>query len=129
MNPFLTKEMAQQHIRDLRREARAGRVPDGYRELGDDDGLTVRAATRRDGEAVRLLAALEGVPMPSGPMLVIEVHDDVVAALPLDGGRALADPFRPTKHLVAMLKLRAEQLRPDHERPDRWHMPRVLRTA
>jgi hypothetical protein len=129
MNPFLTKEMAQQHIQDLRREARAGRVPDGYRELGDDDDLTVRAATQRDGEAVRLLAALEGVTMPSGPVLVAEVHDDVVAALPLDGGRALADPFRPTQHIVAMLELRAQQLRADGAQPRRWHMPRVLRTA
>jgi hypothetical protein len=110
MNPFLSKEMAQQHIGDLRRVARVNRVPDDYPELGDD-GLTVRAATARDGEAVRLLAALEGVPMPRGLVLVAEVGGNVLAALPLDGGRALADPFRRTQHLVALLELRAKQLR------------------
>jgi hypothetical protein len=131
MNPFLSKEMAQQHIGDLRRDARANRVADDYPEL-DDDGLTVRAATPRDGEAVRLLAALEGVAMPSGPVLVAEVNDEVVAALPLGGGRALADPFRPTKHYVDMLELRARQLRWDEEAPQRPHFLRlrgVLRAA
>ena len=132
MNPFLSKEMAQQHIGDLRREARASCVPSDFGELGDDDGLTVRAATQRDSEAVRLLAALEGVAMPRGPMLVAQVRDEVVAALPLTGGRALSDPFRPTKHLVAMLELRARQLRAEDERPQRSYFPRirgVLRAA
>jgi hypothetical protein len=132
MNPFLSKEMAQQHIGDLRREARAGRVPEGYGELGEDDGLTVRAAAQRDSEAVRLLAALEGVEMPAGPVLVAQVGDDVIAALPLDGGRALADPFRPTKHLVAVLELRARQLRSENKPEHRPLLPRiraVLRAA
>lgn len=126
MNPFFTKEMAQQHIGDLRRDARSSRIGDGYRE-GVEDGLTVREATQRDGEAVRLLAALEGVQMPKGEMLVAEVGDDVVAALPLDGGRTLADPFRPTKDIVALLELRARQLHGDDGR--RSFFPRVLRAA
>jgi hypothetical protein len=124
MNPFLSKEMAQQHIGDLRREARASTIPDDFGELGKDDGLTVRAATQRDGESVRLLAALEGVEMPAGAVLVAQVGDDVMAALPLDGGRALADPFRPTKHLVALLELRARQLRSEDKA---GHRPLLLR--
>lgn len=133
MNPFLSKEMAQQHIGDLRRDARSARVPEGFGELGEDDGLTVRAATRCDAEALRLLAALEGAPMPAGPVLVAEVGDEVMAALPLDGGRALADPFRPTKPLVAVLELRARQLRSSEDEPGhRALLPRlrgVLRAA
>jgi hypothetical protein len=35
----------------------------------------------------------------------------VVAALPLDGGRPLADPFRRTAGAVELLALRARQLR------------------
>ena len=132
MNPFLSSEMARQHIGDLRREARSARVPEEFGELGEDDGLTVRAATQRDGEAVRLLAALEGAPMPAGPMLVAEVGDEVMAALPLGGGRALADPFRRTQHLVAVLELRARQLRSEDEPEHRPLLPRlrgVLRAA
>jgi hypothetical protein len=131
MNPFFSKELAEQHIGDLRREARASRLPDGW--AGDDDGLTVRAATQRDSEAVRLLAALEGVSMPRGRVLVAQLGDDVVAALPLEGGGPLADPFRPSAHLVELLQLRARQLRRDGDQRGRGSLiPRlrgVLRAA
>jgi hypothetical protein len=131
MNPFFSKELAEQHIGDLRREARASRLPDGW--AGDDDGLTVRAATQRDSEAVRLLAALEGVSMPRGRVLVAQVGNDVVAALPLEGGGPLADPFRPSAHFVELLQLRARQLRRDGDQRARGSLiPRlrgVLRAA
>ena len=39
-----------------------------------------------------------------------EVDGRVLAALPLRDGRALADPFRRTADLVALLELRAAQL-------------------
>jgi hypothetical protein len=131
MNPFFSKELAEQHIGDLRREARASRLPDGW--AGDDDGLTVRAATQRDSDAVRLLAALEGVSMPRGRVLVAQVGNDVVAALPLEGGGPLADPFRPSAHFVELLQLRARQLRRDGDQRARGSLiPRlrgVLRAA
>jgi hypothetical protein len=121
MNPFFSKEMAQQHIGDLRREARGRQLPDDWAE--DQDGLTVRVATQRDGEAVRLLAALEGVTMPRGPVLVAQVGDEVVAALPLTGGPALADPFRRSAQYVELLRVRARQLRGDGTA----HRSRLLR--
>jgi hypothetical protein len=132
MTPFFSKELAEQHIGDLRRAARASRLPDGWAD-GNDDGLTVRAATQRDSEAVRLLAALEGVSMPRGRVLVAQLGDDVVAALPLEGGSPLADPFRPSAHFVELLQLRARQLRRDGDQRGRGSLiPRlrgVLRAA
>ena len=44
-------------------------------------------------------------------VLLAEIDGEVHAALPLDRGPAIADPFRPTVELVGMLKLRAAQLR------------------
>lgn len=131
MNSFLNKEIAQQHIGDLRRDARKHRLPAEPGDHAEDDGLTVRAATQRDSDAVRLLAALEGVRFPTGELLVAQVGDEVLAALPLDGGRALADPFRPTGHLVAMLELRARQLseRDDAHRPLFPRLRSVVRAA
>jgi hypothetical protein len=126
MNPFFSKEMADQHIRDLRREAAKGRA---QKRRAQGDGLTVRAATLRDDEAVRVLAALEGVGMPKGPVLVAEIGHEVVAALPLDGGAALADPFRRTAHLVELLELRAKQLRAQSHTPRLPRLRGVLRTA
>jgi hypothetical protein len=131
VNPFFSKELAQEHIGDLRRQARKSRVPEEWVE--DDEGLTVRAATGADGEAVRLLAALEGVNMPTGQVLVAQVGDDVVAALPLQGGQALADPFRRTAQYVELLQVRAKQLRAlDHTAQRGALIPRirgVLRAA
>ena len=97
MHSFLSKEMAELRIRDLREQAEAR--------------VTVRVDEPGDREALRLLAALDSQRLPSGPTLVAEVNHELVAALPLNGGKALADPFKPTAHLVAMLKLRARQLR------------------
>jgi hypothetical protein len=132
MNPLVSKELAEQHIDDLRRDARTSRLPDDRADQ-DDGGLTVRAATPRDSEAVRLLAALEGVSMPRGRVLVAQVGDEVVAALPLDGRGPLADPFRPSAHIVELLQLRARQLhREDDQRARGSLIPRlrgVLRAA
>jgi hypothetical protein len=51
-----------------------------------------------------------------------------VAALPLDGGDALADPFKRTADVVALLKRRAPEFRaaasPRFVRFGRVHMPR-----
>jgi hypothetical protein len=38
------------------------------------------------------------------------VEGEALAALPLDGGEPIANPFRPTAALVEMLMLRAQQL-------------------
>jgi hypothetical protein len=110
MNSFLTRDMSNFWIGELRRAARRRRSAEGYTEL-DESSLTVRAFQPDDTDAVRVLAALDGKHVPTGPALVAEVDREVVAALPLDGGQALADPFRPTAHLVELLKVRADQLR------------------
>jgi hypothetical protein len=75
--------------------------------------VTVRHAHAADDRALERLAALDSGRAPTGPALVAETDSRILAALPLDGGRAIADPFVPTAELVALLELRAEQL----ERP------------
>lgn len=75
------------------------------------EALTIRMAASVDAGALSRLAQLDSAPQP-GPvaMLVAEVGGELRAALPLDGGRAIADPFHPTAALVAMLAERARQL-------------------
>ena len=114
MNPFLTKELADEHIRDLRREATRAAETRGHEraeERGAIAGLTVRRFAERDIDAIRRLAELDGKPTPIGAVLVAEVAEELVAAVPVDGGEALADPFKPTADIVALLELRARQLR------------------
>ena len=73
--------------------------------------VTVRLAEPRDARALVRLAALDSAEVPAAPALLAEVDGRPVAALPLLGGRAVADPFRRTAAMVAMLELRALQLR------------------
>jgi hypothetical protein len=72
--------------------------------------VTVRPAHVGDEPALARLAALDSAEAPTGPALVAEADARILAALPLGSGRPIADPFVPTAELVALLRLRAEQL-------------------
>ena len=68
------------------------------------------AARRGTPTALTRLAQLDGAPRPAGAMLVAELDGEIVAAVPFDGGRAIADPFRPTAALVELLHARTRLL-------------------
>jgi hypothetical protein len=77
------------------------------------DALTIRMAVPNDTERLNDLAQLDSARVRDGvPMLVAEIDGELRAALPLDGGRAIADPFHRTAEIVAMLAQRALQLAP-----------------
>jgi hypothetical protein len=83
--------------------------------------LTIRMAVPADAVALSRLAQLDSAPAPRPvPMLVAEVDGELGAALPLHGGRAIADPFRPTAELVAIMTERARQLAPPPTRRAAW---------
>ena len=73
--------------------------------------VTLRYAAAADALALRRLAALESAAAPLGPALVAEIDGRLRAALPLDGGPAVADPRHDGLDLVELLRLRALQLR------------------
>ncbi len=68
-------------------------------------------------------------PPPSGRLVVAEVDGIVVAAYPLGNGTPLADPFRPTAHLMPLLELRARQLSPTERRGRGFLFRSVLKSA
>jgi len=72
--------------------------------------LVIRVATRFDESALRRLAALDSARPLSGTVLVAQSDGRIDAALSLDDGRAIADPFRPTAGLVDVLRARAARL-------------------
>ena len=76
-----------------------------------DSQVTVRLAQDGDFRALVRLAALDSTEPLEGPALLAEVDGEAVAAIPLGGGAAIADPFRRTTAVVALLELRAAQLR------------------
>jgi len=100
-----------------------------HRSRNPAETLTIRMAVSADTEALSRLAQLDSVRPPGPvPMLVAEVGGELRAALPLDGGPAIADPFRPTVELVAILAERARQLAPPPRRAaQRWRLSRAPR--
>ena len=79
--------------------------------VGMIDNVAIREAAAADRAAIDALADLDSRDRPRGNVLVAEVDGSIVAALSLDGGRVVADPFRHTVELVALLEARATQLR------------------
>ncbi|HYZ81059.1 MAG TPA: hypothetical protein VE571_07310 [Solirubrobacteraceae bacterium] len=73
--------------------------------------VTLRYASAADARGLARLASLDDGCAPTGPALVAEVDGRLRAALPLDGGRAIADPHHDGLDLVELLRLRAVQLR------------------
>ena len=66
--------------------------------------LTVRVAAPDDELAVRRLAELDSSRPPSGRVLLAVVGTEPVAALAVETGTVVADPFRPTEDVVAVLR-------------------------
>ena len=71
----------------------------------------LRLATEADAAALRRLAELDSGSPIEGRALVGEIDGAAAAALSLDDGRVIADPFKRTDHLVACLRMRARALR------------------
>lgn len=118
MNPsHLALSHFESRIDDARRRADAAallaRTARG-RERGPDDyveHVVIRSAVASDDAEVTRLAELDGGRPPAQGALVAELHGRLVAAIGVDGGRAVADPFKPTGDVVRLLELRASQLR------------------
>ena len=69
--------------------------------------VLIRAARGSDGPALRELAALDSASVPSGALLVAETDGALVAALDARSGAYIADPFRRTADVLALLRLSA----------------------
>jgi hypothetical protein len=107
LSTTISSILGREHARDLRADAK--RVRSTTSEL--PHGVTIRVATSADFDALERLAQLDCRPVPTGHVLVAAVEGELWAALPVDGGEPVADPFHPTVALTSLLALRARQLR------------------
>jgi hypothetical protein len=76
-----------------------------------DGTLTIRRADVTDSDALNRLAALDSSSPPVGASLVAEVGHELWAAVEIDSGSAIADPFRPSADLVELLRFRVDHMR------------------
>jgi hypothetical protein len=80
------------------------------RSVADRRRIVIRRADGADREALDRLAALTERETPDAPVLLAEADGLMVAALSLPTGRVVSDPFVASGDVVALLRLRAEQL-------------------
>jgi hypothetical protein len=90
--------------------------------------LTIRRATAADAFALRRLAAIDSASPPTGEVLLAEMDSELWAAVAVETGDAIADPFRPSADLVDLLRFRAERIRED-EHAHRGAFARLLPRA
>ena len=80
------------------------------------DVLIFRPAGPSDAAALERLAALDSSRPLRGPVLLATRDGVLLAALDTSTGRAIADPFRPTADLVALLRVHAADRAPRAQR-------------
>lgn len=90
------------HLRALRGSWRGSSAPEG--------SLTVRPLGDADHARVARLAALDSRLVPQGRLLGAETAGALVAAMSLDTGETIADPFRRSTEARELLAVRARQL-------------------
>jgi hypothetical protein len=66
--------------------------------------ITIKRSDEGDGAVLATLAALDSRPQPQGDALIAIVDGEAWAAVPVTGGPAVADPFRPSGQLVELLR-------------------------
>jgi hypothetical protein len=71
--------------------------------------IIIRRSTDQDRLAIVELAALDSRRPPQAEALLAFIGTELRAALPLDGGEAIADPFHHSAELVDLLRVRAPQ--------------------
>lgn len=94
------------------RDRLRGRRHDIAADLAGDLPIVLRGALSADAPAVGRLSLLNGAGALRGPLVVAESGGRVLAAAEVQSGRALGDPFVASEAVVALLRLRAAQVRP-----------------
>jgi hypothetical protein len=83
----------------------------------DEAPLIIRHADPVDLPALQRLAALDSRRIPSGELFVAEVSGSLRAAVSIDTGAVIADPFEHTAAIVDLLRLHASAVRPPARGP------------
>jgi hypothetical protein len=79
--------------------------------------VTIREADYTDRAALIELAQRDSAGVPDGRLLLAEQDGGLRAALAVETGTVIADPFHRTIEIVALLRARARHLGHDAHRP------------
>ena len=90
--------------------------------------VLVRPAQSVDTDDLRRLAALDSARPLTGEVLIAVSGGDIAAAMSLDTGAVIADPFQPTANLVDLLRTAAHPTERRRPRAARFTL-RAVRAA
>ena len=111
MHPVLMHQIAISRMDDRNREAsryRRGREASARQRQTVRTAIELRLSACR--EELERLAQLSERPLHEGDWIVADVDGVAVAAVSVDDGATLYDPFRPTAQALSLLKLRRKQV-------------------
>jgi hypothetical protein len=109
MSTYLPYEANVSRVDDVVRATRLRQVATPVRSNAGEP-VAIRRATAADRESLDRVAALDSAGKVVGEALIAQVDGEPRAAIELVTGRVVADPFRPTVHLVEQLQQRADKL-------------------
>jgi hypothetical protein len=90
----------------------------------DNGAVKLRPATCVDDAALERLAQLDSARVPAGRLLVAESAGELRAAISLETGHAIANPFVPSAHIVDALRAHAAG---ENGSAPRWKLERASR--
>ena len=110
-HPDISRQFALGHVAELSRQAKLFRIARAAKARPPRTlRQTVELRLSECRNELERLAALSEKPAADGEWLVADVDGVPVAALSLEDGSTLADPFKPTAQVLSLLQLRARQV-------------------
>jgi hypothetical protein len=80
-------------------------------QMNTPDTITIRRESPADRPALDRLAGRDSQHLPSDEFLLAEVGGELWAAVGMNSGVLVADPFRPSGEVAEFLRVRAERAR------------------
>jgi hypothetical protein len=111
MHPALAQQLALAHIAGLRSDAaRYRRAREATARPPQPVRTAIQLRLSACREELERLAQLSERPLHEGDWIVADVDGVPVAAVSVEDGTTVYDPFRPTTQAVSLLKLRRKQV-------------------
>jgi hypothetical protein len=111
MHPELMRQVAMARMADIQRDAvRYRRAHQASVRPARPVKTAIQLRLSACREELERLAALSERPLHDGEWIVADVDGVPVAAVAVDDGTTVYDPFRPTSQAVSLLRLRRKQV-------------------
>jgi hypothetical protein len=124
MTSTLNALAAQEHIRDLEREARRAHKDEAEPDASPG-AIELRLARADESQVLHRLAQLDDGPDLDGEALVALIDGEAIAAMSLSDRRVVANPFVRTEHAITLLRIQADHLFGRRERRRLRGIPRL----